>query len=103
MGCLSMHIERVGGDCNVTANRVGGDCRLSAERIGGDCRLSTERVGGDCRLSTERVGGLKMSILFVCDVGRQEYIRVTPEEPMWIVVGEDLTYRIRSNTGWLIE
>ena len=92
MGCLSMHIERVGGDCNVTANRVGGDCRLSAERIGGDCRLSTERVGG-----------LKMSILFVCDVGRQEYIRVTPEEPMWIVVGEDLTYRIRSNTGWLIE
>ena len=81
MGCLSMHIERVGGDCNVTANRV----------------------GGDCRLSTERVGGLKMSILFVCDVGRQEYIRVTPEEPMWIVVGEDLTYRIRSNTGWIIE
>lgn len=103
MGCLSMHIERVGGDCRMAAERVGDDFQMSAERIGGDCQLGAERVGGDCRLGAERVGGLQMMVFFVCEVGRQEYIRVTPEEPMWIVVGEDLTYRIRSNTGWIIE
>ena len=81
MGCLTIHIDRVGGDF----------------------RMSAERVGGDFRMSAERLGGLKMNVYFVCDVGRQEYIKVTPEEPMWIVVGEDLTYRIRSNTGWIVE
>ena len=92
MGCLSMHIERIGGDC-----------RMRAGRIGGDCRMKAERIGGDCRMKAERAGGLQMNVFFVCDVGRQEYIKVTPEEPMWIVVGEDLTYRIRSNTGWIVE
>ena len=76
---------------------------MSAERVGGDFHMSAERVGGDFRMNAERLGGLKMNVFFVCDVGRQEYIRVTPEEPMWIVVGEDLTYRIRSNTGWIVE
>ena len=92
MGCLTIHIDRVGGDF-----------RMSAERVGGDFHMSAERVGGDFRMNAERLGGLKMNVFFVCDVGRQEYIRVTPEEPMWIVVGEDLTYRIRSNTGWIVE
>ena len=92
MGCLSMHIERIGGDLH-----------MAAERIGGDLNMTAERIGGDLHMTAERIGGLQMNVYFVCDVGREEYIKVTPEEPMWIVVGEDLTYRIRSNTGWIIE
>ena len=75
---------------------------MHIERVGGDCRLSAERVGGDCSLSAERVGGLQMSVYLVCDIGRQEYLMVTPEMPMWIVVGEDLSYRVRSNTDWIV-
>ena len=89
MGCLNVMTQRVGG-LNVATQRVGGlDVELT--RI------------GKLDVSAKRVGSLKVKVLFVCTVGRtSKYLRVTPENPLWITVGQDLTYTIRSNADWVV-
>lgn len=89
MGCLNVTTQRVGG-LNVSTKRVGGlDAKL-------------KRVG-KLDVSAKRVGGLKVTVLFVCTVGRtSKYLRVTPENPLWITVGHDLTYTIYSNADWVV-
>lgn len=78
MGCLSLHIERVGG-----------------------ASLDTSRMGG-CSISAQRIGGLEMSVTFVCSIRQGVYLRVIPAEPMWIDVGLDVNYSVRSNTDWTV-
>lgn len=98
MGCLNVTTQRVGG-LSVTTQRTG--ClNVTTQRTGGtDVKLTRE---GGLDVSTERVGGLRVNIYFICSVGKGKYLRVTPEEPLWITVGQDLTYIIRSNSDWVI-
>lgn len=101
MDCLKIRIDRTGA-ASLRIERKGGDARVHINRIGGGARVRLNRIGGSS-ISSERMGGLKMTAYLVCDVGRQKYLRVTPDEPIWIDVGIDGIFTIRSNTEWIVD
>lgn len=89
MACLNLNIERIGGSANLLPERVGA------------CSLEVDNIEG-AMLSNTIIGGLGLSILLVCKARGGEYLRVTPTEPLWIVLGSDLSYNVRSNTDWIV-
>lgn len=71
-----------------------------ARRIGG-INAASYRIGGiNARASC--VSGIRASCSLICTINTNQYLRVTPIEPQWIEVGEDVTYNIRSNVNWNI-
>lgn len=98
MSCLSVNIRKVSG-LEATMTRQGG-IDASLRKIGG-ITASLRKAGG-LSADISRQGGLTANIYLVCTVGTRKYLRVTPEEPMWITLGHDLTYTVRSNTDWIV-
>lgn len=89
MACLNLNIERIGEETI-----------LSSEHVGA-CSLDVDGIDG-AMLSNTIIGKLGLSILLVCKAGDREYLKVTPTEPLWIVLGSDLSYEVRSNTNWIV-
>lgn len=98
MGCLSVGIQRVGGLSVGTENLNG--LEVGCAKVSG-CEVGYAPISG-LYTEAERHGGLKVDVFFVCKVGTREFVKVTPLEPLWIDVGFDGTYRIRSNTNWSV-
>ena len=88
MGCLHVDVNRI-KSATANAKQV---CGLNG---------SADRLGG-CKVAADKKNLLNISVYFVCTVGGDKYIRVTPEEPLWITVNQDLTYTIHSNSDWVI-
>lgn len=78
MGCLNVRLTNKGG-CDV---------------------YITPKNSLDAKYTDK--GGIKVNIYFVCRVGTREYLRVTPEEPIWITMDEMGVYTVYSNTNWIV-
>lgn len=99
MGCLSVGIQKAGGLSVGTANLNNLDVGFA--KVSG-CDVGYSQISG-IYAESERIGGLTVEVLFVCRVGTREFIKVSPEEPLWIDVGFDGTFTVRSNTAWRIK
>lgn len=44
-----------------------------------------------------------MRAYLVCEAGKAPYLRVSPEEPLWVSMEERGVYDVQSNTDWFIQ
>lgn len=98
MGCLNVKIQRVSG-CQTEFSHVGGMIANYTNKNGVESKY-TRIDGMDAKY--EKKSGLKVNLYFVCRVGTREFIRVSPEEPIWITMDEMGVYTVRSNTDWVV-
>lgn len=98
MGCLSVDIKGLSG---IVANydNIGGISSNYEKESGIDTKYSN--LGGMDAIYTNATK-IEVNYYFICTVGTKKYLKVTPDEPLWITIGEDITYTIRSNSDWII-
>ncbi len=88
MGCLNVGIQGIMPFVPVIGRKGGCAVDTSLER--------------DFNAAVTRDDLCTMAVSLICKVGTDTYIRVTPTEPLWITVGQDLTYTVHSNTDWVV-
>lgn len=98
MGCLNVRIQRVNG-LHTGFSPVGGIIANYTNKNGVESKY-TRIDGMDAKY--EKKSGVKVNFYFVCRVGTREFLRVTPEEPIWITMDEMGVYTVRSNTDWIV-
>lgn len=98
MGCLSVSIRRIGG--LQTDFKCQNDITTHYTYKGGVDVDYTPKNEIDATYTKQ--GGMKVNLYFVCRVGTREYLRVTPEEPIWITMDESGVYTVYSNTNWIV-
>lgn len=98
MGCLQVEFQRIGG-VKVDYTPIN-DIGVTYERIGGT-KVEYKQLN-DLNVSYKRLGGLKVEYYLICTVGTDKYLKVTPEEPIWITMDEMGVYTVRSNTDWVV-
>ena len=78
MGCINVSVSRLGGVSAVVGSEGG--------------------IG----LQADRRGGIEFSVSLVCAIGAGRYLRVKPQEPLWIDVGAPDAWTVTSNVAWTL-
>lgn len=53
-------------------------------------------------ISTSKVGNVRLNVFLICRTGKGVYLRVKPNEVMWITIDSSINYEVRSNTDWIV-
>ena len=86
---------------SVSAWLVGRAGSVSASEVDGG-RTLTESRDMCCNMHADAMSNGSVTASLVLEPSLYPYLRVYPEQPLWIDVGADIDYLIRSNTDWLI-
>lgn len=98
MGCLNVRIQRVNGLHTGFSPMNSIDVQFENK----NSLESKYTSRNDITARYEKKSGVKVNFYFVCRVGTREFIRVSPEEPIWITMDEMGVYTVRSNTDWIV-
>ena len=98
MGCINVSVSRLGGVSAVVGSE--GGIGVGVSPISG-IAASADRVGG-IGLQADRRGGIEFSVSLVCVIGAGRYLRVKPQEPLWIDVGAPDAWTVTSNVAWTL-
>lgn len=98
MGCLNVRLKSVSGYQTGYTPLNGIDVNYGSGNSIGSNYTSLN----DISAKYGKKGGAKVNFYFVCRVSTREFLRVTPENPIWITMDEMGVYTIRSNTDWIV-
>lgn len=101
MSCITGHTHRVTGVFGASAQTESGVVEATSLVLSGVVGADTDVLTGVVSALADRACGvINAHCSVVCFVNSTLFLRVEPQENVWLDVGESVDYSVYSNTTW---